>query len=119
MPYGDAPPLHVHHREDEVFHILEGEMRFRVGDRERVAHAGETIFAPKGVPHAYRVESALGARCLTITRGADFETMVKSASRPAERADLPEAAAPTPDMIDMLVRLCAENRIDILGPPLV
>ena len=37
MPSGDAPPLHVHHREDEVFHIIEGEIRFRVGDREHVA----------------------------------------------------------------------------------
>lgn len=118
MPFGEAPPLHVHHREDEIFHILNGEMRFRVGDRERVARAGETVLAPKGIPHAFRVESPLGARCLTITRGADFESMLKAASRPASRPDLPEATAPTPEMIDMLVRICAENLIDIVGPPL-
>lgn len=118
MPFGDAPPLHVHHREDEVFHIIEGEIRFRVGDRELVARGGETVLAPKGIPHAYRVESALGARCLTITRGADFETMVKTASRPAAHPDLPAAAAPTPEVIEMLVRICADNQIEILGPPL-
>jgi len=118
MPFGDATPLHVHHREDEIFHILEGEMRFRIGDRDITARAGETLLAPKGVPHAYRVESVLGARCLTIMKGSDFETMVKAASRPAAHPDLPEAMAPTPDMIDMLVRICAENRIDIVGPPL-
>ena len=119
MPFGEAPPLHVHHREDEIFHILEGEMRFRVGDEDLVAVAGETLIAPKGVPHAFRVESVAGARCLTITRGADFETMLKAASRPAAAPGLPEAAAPTPDVIDMLVRICAQNQIDIVGSPLV
>lgn len=118
MPHGDAPPLHVHHREDEVFHIIEGEVRFRIGETELVAHGGETVLAPKGIPHAYRVESALGARCLTITRGADFETMVKTASRPAAHPGLPMAMAPTPDVIEMLVRVCAANQIDIVGPPL-
>jgi mannose-6-phosphate isomerase-like protein (cupin superfamily) len=118
MPFGEAPPLHVHHREDEIFHILEGEMRFRVGDNDFVAAAGETLIARKGIPHAFRVESVAGARCLTITRGADFETMVKAASRPAATAGLPESATPTPEMIDMLVRICAENQIDIVGPPL-
>ncbi|WP_147023297.1 cupin domain-containing protein [Microvirga aerophila] len=32
---GDSPPLHIHHDEDEIFHVLEGEVRYRVGDRER------------------------------------------------------------------------------------
>src|SRR5690606_34703459 len=58
MPYGEAPPLHIHHNEDEVFHLLEGTMRFRVAERELVAHAGQTVLAPKGIPHCFRVESA-------------------------------------------------------------
>lgn len=118
MPFGEAPPLHVHHREDEIFHIIEGQMRFQVGERELIGRAGETVLAPKGIPHAFRVESMLGARCLTIMRGADFETMARTASRPATHPDLPVAMAPTPDMIDRLVRICAENQIDIVGPPL-
>jgi mannose-6-phosphate isomerase-like protein (cupin superfamily) len=118
MPCGEAPPLHIHHNEDEVFHILEGTMRFRVAERELVAHAGETVLAPKGIPHAFRVESTNGARCLTITTGPDFETMLKSAARPAERAGLPDAVAPTPEMIDRLVKICADNHVEIVGPPL-
>ncbi|WP_234818672.1 cupin domain-containing protein [Sinorhizobium fredii] len=47
MPYADSPPLHVHRREDEVFHILEGRMRFHIDGRERIAGAGETVIAPK------------------------------------------------------------------------
>jgi mannose-6-phosphate isomerase-like protein (cupin superfamily) len=54
---GDSPPLHVHHTEDEIFHILEGEVRFRVGDEELRAGAGKTLLGVKGVPHTYVVES--------------------------------------------------------------
>ncbi|RWE85504.1 MAG: cupin domain-containing protein [Mesorhizobium sp.] len=118
QPYGDSAPLHVHRNEDEVFHILEGRIRFVINGRERIAGAGETVLAPKGLAHAYRVESPEGAHTLTVTRGPDFETMVRKASRPAERPDLPPAATPTPQTIEMLTRLCAENGIDIVGPPL-
>lgn len=54
--------------------VIEGRIRFRVGDIERVAGPGETLLAPKGIAQSYLVESD-GARCLTITRGCDFETM--------------------------------------------
>src|SRR3954447_20398278 len=84
-PHGNSPPLHIHRTEDEIFHILEGEMLFRISDRELRAGAGETLLAPKNIPHSYRVESAEGARWLTITRGGDFETFVRSCGRPAER----------------------------------
>ena len=50
-PHGDSPPLHVHLNEDEIFHILEGEMLFRVADRDVHAGTGDTLLAPKGVPH--------------------------------------------------------------------
>ncbi|OHV89489.1 cupin domain-containing protein [Mesorhizobium sp. ORS 3428] len=118
LPYGDSPPLHVHRNEDEVFHILEGQMRFLIDGRERIVGAGETIIAPKGLPHRYRVESPAGAHTLTVTRGADFETMVRQASRPAEKPDLPPPAEPTPEMIAALTRICAESGIDIVGAPL-
>ena len=118
LPHGDSPPLHVHRNEDEVFHVLEGRMRFLINGHERMVGAGETFIAPKGVPHTYRVESPEGAHTLTVTRGSDFETMVRKASRAAARPDLPPMAAPTPEMIAALTRLCAENGIDLVGPPM-
>src|SRR5262245_36610775 len=69
MPHGSSPPLHIHRTEDEVFHILEGEFRVRLRDREQRFGAGEVFLAPKGLPHTYRVESAEGGRCLTIMVG--------------------------------------------------
>ena len=118
MPHGDSPPLHIHRAEDELFHILEGRLRFRVGVREFEAGPGETLLAPKGVAHHYRVVSPEGAHCLTVTRGADFETMVRSVSRPATGEGLPDHVVPDAAMIGALTRACAANGIDIIGPPL-
>ena len=60
---GESPPLHIHHEEDEVFHILEGEVRYQVGETTYLAKAGETFIAPKGIPHTYRIVSPESARC--------------------------------------------------------
>jgi quercetin dioxygenase-like cupin family protein len=98
---GDSPPLHIHHDEDEIFHILEGEVRYRVGGQECHASAGETLLTPKGIPHTYRVESA-EARMLTITRG-EFETFIRTFGRPAERQELPDPSGPpTPSKLRRL-----------------
>jgi uncharacterized cupin superfamily protein len=85
-PCADSPPLHVHHREDEVFHVFEGELLLRVGESEFRLGSGETALAPKGVPHTYRVESPEGARCLVIpcTRQRRLAPAAWPRSRPFE-----------------------------------
>jgi quercetin dioxygenase-like cupin family protein len=118
-PYGDSPPLHVHRTEDELFHLLEGTMRWQVGDDEFVTEAGAVFLAPKGIPHTYRVESVEGARWLVTTTRGDFEAMVRAASRPAERDALPEPnGPPTPDQQAALAAVCEANGIGLVGPPL-
>lgn len=46
-------PLHVHHTDDEAWYVLEGVLRFRIGDDIREAGPGGAVLAPKGTPHAY------------------------------------------------------------------
>lgn len=117
LPARDSPPLHVHTHEDEVFHVLEGVVRFRLGETEVAVQAGETLVAPKRVPHSYRVESPR-ARVLTLTVGGDFEGMVREMSRPAGDG-LPPPVEPGPELIAALSAACARHDITILGPPLV
>lgn len=118
MAFGESPPTHLHQREDEIFHVLEGQVRFRVGEAEQTARAGDTLVAPKGVPHSFVVESAQGARCLVMTVGGDFEGLVRAAARPAESEGLPAPIEPTPDMQATLAEMARANRIEIVGPPL-
>ena len=119
VPYGFSPPLHLHRTEDEALHVLEGEFRVRVGDQERGLGAGDSLLAPKGAPHTYRVESAKGGRCLTITVRGDFERFVRDVSRPAERPELPAPAGPpSAEAIQVLRTAAAKFGIELVGPPL-
>jgi mannose-6-phosphate isomerase-like protein (cupin superfamily) len=43
----------VHHTDDEAWYVLEGRLRFRLGDDVVEAGPGEAVLAPKGTPHAY------------------------------------------------------------------
>lgn len=56
---GSGPAqLHIHHADDEAWHILEGTIRFRFAEREVEAQAGTTVFVPAGVAHAYSTDDA-------------------------------------------------------------
>lgn len=114
---GDSPPLHVHTTEDEVFHVLEGELRLRVGPDEVRLGPGETALGPRGVPHTFRVESPQ-ARWLVVTCKGDFERFVRAMSRPAESGGLPPQAPPTPEQMERLTDVAAEHGIEFVGPPL-
>lgn len=117
-PRGDSPPLHLHVDEDEVFHVLEGELRFRLDGADRLVTAGETAIAPKGTPHTYRVESER-ARWLVITTRRQFEDFVRTMARPAGREDVPPPSGPPPpEAMAGLAATAKQFGIEILGPPL-
>ena len=111
---GDMPPLHVHHRDDETFYVLEGEITLFVGDQQIKLVAGQAALAPRGVPHVYRIESDT-ARWLVITSPAGFEQFIRAISQPAERDELPPAGRPLDPAA--LAQAAAEVGIEILGPP--
>ena len=117
-PYGDSPPLHIHHTEDEIFQVLEGEFLFVIGEKEHQLEAGQMLLAPKGVPHQYLIKSPQGGRWTTTTVPGDFERFVQVMARPAERPELPPAGAPSPEAIQKLTQTAAEYGIEIVGPPL-
>jgi len=50
VPPHSQAPLHVHHREDEGFWILEEDATFEMGDASIEAHAGDYFFGPPWHP---------------------------------------------------------------------
>ena len=118
VPFGSSPPLHVHCNEDEVFHLLSGEARFSLAGEDIAAAAGDTLVAPKGVPHSFVVTSREGARWLTVTRNGDFERMLRATARPAEADALPPCLPPTPEQAAALEAACRAHGIALVGPPL-
>jgi quercetin dioxygenase-like cupin family protein len=120
VPYGSSPPLHVHGTEDEIFHMLAGEARFSIGGKQVLARAGDTLVAPKGVPHTFVVTSLGGAKWLTVTSGGDFERMVRKIARPAEHEGLPpRRGAPSGAEAAALEAACRAHGISLIGPPMI
>lgn len=111
---GDMPPLHVHHIDDETFMVLEGEVSLHVGGQAFRGGPGSVLFAPRGVPHAYRVESET-ARMRVISSPPAFPEFVLEASVPAGALTLPtEPPAIGPEQ---LAEIAGRYGIEILGPP--
>ncbi len=59
-----GPPLHYHYEQDEWWYILEGEFLFKVGDQTFTAKAGDSVFGPRMVPHAFAKTNEGAARLL-------------------------------------------------------
>jgi quercetin dioxygenase-like cupin family protein len=93
---GAEAPLHVHHREDEAFYILDGSATFSVGDATVEARTGDYLFGPRDIPHRYTVGPD-GCRMLFICTPGGFENLVREMSVPAQRRTLPPPADEEPD----------------------
>ncbi|CAF3380199.1 unnamed protein product, partial [Rotaria sp. Silwood2] len=70
---GEGPPIHIHTREDESFHVLEGELEFQVGETIIKAKAGQWIYAPIGIKHTFRNVNSTNARLEFVFTPAGIE----------------------------------------------
>jgi quercetin dioxygenase-like cupin family protein len=107
VPSRGGPPVHVHHNEDEVIHVIEGDYQFWLDGAVFPVVAGTSIFLPRGVPHTFRVVSAGPGRNLTIlTPGGLEEFFVEAAARELR----------IPDQIAEVVELAGRHGIEFHGP---
>lgn len=67
-------PIHTHHNEDEYSYVLEGRVGVQIGDDVLEAGAGDLVFKPRGVPHAFWNAGDEPARLLEIISPAGFES---------------------------------------------
>jgi quercetin dioxygenase-like cupin family protein len=51
---GIVVPRHTHTREDETYHVLAGELEVVVGEETFVLREGDTLMAPRDIPHQLR-----------------------------------------------------------------
>ena len=79
-PPGMGVPMHVHAREDEVFHVVAGEIELVVGGDRHVLGPGATALAPRNIPHSLRNIGAVDATVLVIVTPAGIERMFEELS---------------------------------------
>ena len=88
-PRALGAPLHTHRNEDEYSYVLEGRVGVQLGDDVVEAVAGELVFKPRGIPHAFWNAGDEPARLLEIISPAGFEGYFRDLA--------PLLAAPEPD----------------------
>jgi mannose-6-phosphate isomerase-like protein (cupin superfamily) len=76
---GEGTPPHIHHREDELFHALEGRLRIWCGTETFEAGVGATAVLPRGIRHHFLNESDRDARVLVVCTPGGFEGMLAEA----------------------------------------
>jgi quercetin dioxygenase-like cupin family protein len=76
---GGGAPMHVHQREDETFHVIEGDYEFTCGNQTFVAKPGATVFSPRGMPHGYRYLGKTPGRLLLFIAPAGIEEWFEEA----------------------------------------
>ena len=116
-PLGYGTPVHVHEREDQTLYVLAGAITAWLdpnGDStELTLRVGDTVFLPRGVPHAFRVDAG-GTRLLEINTPGGFENFHIDAGEPATERRIPD---PQPPDIEKLVRVGGDYGCQVLGPP--
>ena len=85
---GFEPPLHVHSREDETFIVVEGLLQVTCGGEDHLLRSGQAIFAPRGIPHTFRVQGAQ-VRMITVITPGGFENFFRALALPDEDGQSP------------------------------
>ena len=104
VPPGSGPPRHTHRAQLEVFHIIEGKIRFEVSGESFERGTGATAVVPAGAIHAFRNIGDEPARI-------HFEMIPALKSEEAFRRLASETIADTEAFFD-------EYGMDLAGPPL-
>jgi quercetin dioxygenase-like cupin family protein len=99
MPPGATGPVLHHHAFEELFYVLEGELTFQVGDELVTKAAGDVVFVPGGVAHAFANRGDAPARFLLTCTPAGFERHFARRAADAEGVDPPAwAMQPIPSV---------------------
>ena len=98
---GTGIPPHVHENEDEVFHVLSGQVEMLIDHKSTTLTAGDMIFCPRGIPHSWKVVGDQKAKALLSIFPAGLETMFE------ELAALP----PGPPNLEMIGDICGKYKL--------
>lgn len=59
-----GPPLHFHYHQEEWFYVMEGDVLFQIGEKRFQLKAGDSMLAPRRIPHAFTAVGVMPAKML-------------------------------------------------------
>lgn len=103
-----GPPRHLHYEQDEWFYATEGEFAFEVGDEKFLLRPGDSLFAPRMVPHVWaNVGDKPGTLLLALQPVGSFEEFFMKSCKITQ--------PPAPQEAE---ELFAAHGMKVVGPPL-
>jgi mannose-6-phosphate isomerase-like protein (cupin superfamily) len=103
-----GPPRHFHYEQDEWFYARKGEFAFEVGDERFMLRPGDSLFAPRMIPHAWaHVGEGPGTLLLAVQPAGSLEAFFME-NCAMDRPPTPEEAE----------RSFAAHGMRVVGPPL-
>jgi quercetin dioxygenase-like cupin family protein len=101
-----GPPLHLHHEQEEWFFVREGEFLFQVGADVIRLKAGDSILAPRGVPHTFANVTDAARLMIVFQPAGTIEEFFRQGSLldQATREDF--------------IELHRRHGMEVVGPPL-
>ena len=101
-----GPARHLHYEQDEWFYALEGEFRFEIGQEQFFLQPGDSVLAPRRVPHVWAfVGAARGRILITFMPAGQMEAFFRIVTQ--------ANAMPPQDPA-----LWRAHGMELLGPPL-
>ncbi len=102
-----GPPLHIHLYQDEWFYVVEGEYLFQIGEEKKQMKAGDTIFLPRNIPHAFIQLTEKAKVIVSFVPAGKMEAFFKATS---------EWTAPPAK--EEVARVFALHEMKVVGAPL-
>ena len=117
QPSGAASPLHAHTREAEAWYVLDGEMTYVAGTETFRMVAGDFIYLPRNVPHAFRVTGGRSARFLALSLPGQLLDLYDEVGASALERRLPNGGVPAAE-IARWCEISGRYGIRVVGPPI-
>jgi quercetin dioxygenase-like cupin family protein len=109
-----GPPPHIHHREDESFYVMEGQLEFSVNGKTVKAAAGTFLHLHKGSLHTFK-NGSNPARLLVQVSPAGLEKFFDEVGHPLKDRSAP-AIPVTPAEIEKILAVAPKYGIEIKLP---
>jgi quercetin dioxygenase-like cupin family protein len=104
-----GPPLHMHREQDEWFYVRGGKFLFRVGHETFRLKPGDSLFGPRGVPHAFAALTDASAVIVAFLPAGAIEELFAAAWALSKSRKLG---------VDDWRAIAAPRGVEIIGPPL-
>lgn len=95
IPAGADSGLHQHLHEDQTIHLLSGTLEVTIGDQQVTLVAGDSLFAPRNIPHRLQNPANNKARLFMINTPGKFDRLVSTVGVPVDNVEETLEGAPS------------------------